>query len=99
MGEKVVPMVTDHGRDKVGTWQMVDVVRPLNSVRKVCKQGNRVIFGAEGGVIQDIHTGEEIPFGVEDEIYTLDLWLPPENQTGVRHWGEGDGLGFTRQGR
>jgi len=93
LGEKTLGMVTGGGADTVGTWQMVEVVRPLNSVRKVCKQGNRVLFGAEGGIIYNIESGEQIPFGVEDEIYTLELWLPPEGQVA-----NGKASGFPRPG-
>ena len=92
LGQKMVQMKTDLGQDVVGTWQMAEVVRPLNSVKKICEKGNRVIFGSEGGVIQNLYTGEEIPFGVEGDIYTLDLWLPPVED------GEKTNLGFTRLG-
>jgi hypothetical protein len=27
----------------------VDITRPLSSVRQICLQGNRVLFGAHGG--------------------------------------------------
>ena len=79
LGEKRLNMVTDQGASTSGTWQMVDVTRPLNSVRQVCKQGNRVVFGYNGGIIYNIQTGEEIPFGVEGDVYTWDFWLPPES--------------------
>eukprot|EP00974_Lingulodinium_polyedra_P044663 4283393-Lingulodinium_polyedra.AAC.1 len=42
---KTLNMVTEEGMDVLGTWQMVDIVRPLSSVRQSCKQRNRVIFG------------------------------------------------------
>ena len=98
LGEKTMPMMTEEGMATQGTWQMVEVVRPLNSVRQICKRGNRVIFGLNGGEIQNIHTGEVTRFGVEDNIYTLDLWLPP-----VGHWAGGcvpcgGAQGFTGQG-
>ena len=76
-GEKAVAMTTKEGVETSATWQMVDVNRPLSSVRRMCKQGNRVIFGLYGGVVQNIETGAEIPFQVEDEIYTMELWVPP----------------------
>jgi len=80
MGEKEVNMFTGDGVQATGVWQMLDVQRPLSSVRQVCLQGNRVIFGMYGGVVQNIHTGEEIPFDVEENIYTMDLWMPPEDE-------------------
>ena len=48
----------------------------------MCEQGNRVIFGLYRGVIQNIETGAEIPFEVEDEIYVMELWLPPTPSEG-----------------
>jgi len=97
LGQKTVQMVTNSGDQTLGTWQMVEVMRPLSSVKKVCDRGNRVIFGSEGGVIQNIYTGEEIPFGVEDGIYVLDLWLPPEEEGPVRGT-EVQSSGFPGQG-
>ena len=84
LGEKVMTMATSDGVMTQATWQMVDVNRPLTAVRKMCKQGNRVIFGLYGGVIQNVHTGEEVPFNVEDEVYTMDLWLPPAAPEGFQ---------------
>ena len=83
-GEKELAMVTQDGQETSATWQMVDVNRPLSAVRRMCKQGNRVIFGLYGGVIENIETGSQIPFGVEDEIYVMELWLPPaEKEQGI----------------
>ena len=58
-------------------WQTLDIPRPLSSVRQICLHGNRVLFGAQGGVIYNIESGQETPFGIEDIVYVLDLWLPP----------------------
>jgi hypothetical protein len=80
-GEKYLCMVTRDGIETTAKWQIVDVNRPLSAVRRMCKQGNRVIFGLHGGVVQNIETGVEIPFEVENEIYTMELWLPPNAST------------------
>ena len=84
-GEKHLQMVTNANEVVQTNWQTVDITRPLSSVRQICMQGNRVIFGAHGGVIYNIETGHETPFGIEDNVYVLDLWLPPAQ-------------GFARQG-
>ena len=94
LGEKELGMFTDEGMPTAGTWQILDVQRPLSSVRQICRQGNRVIFGMYGGVIQSMETGTEVPFGVEDNIYTLDLWMPPEGMKGAA----GEGSVFAGQG-
>ena len=90
LGQKTVKMMTNECLDVVGTWQTAEVTRPLNSVKKMCEKGNRVWFGAQGGEIHNLYTGEVIPFGIEGDIYTLDLWLPPvEGEGGAQggNWG------------
>ena len=76
-GEKNIYVVTGDGEAVMTNWQTVDITRPLSSVRQICLQGNRVLFGAQGGVIQNIETGKETPFGVQDNVYVLDIWLSP----------------------
>ena len=76
-GEKHIKMITGANETVQTNWQTVDITRPLSSVRQICMQGNRVLFGAQGGVIYNIETGKETPFGVEDNVYVLDLWMPP----------------------
>ena len=75
-GEKNLQMVTSADDIVQTNWQTVDITRPLSSVRQICLQGNRVIFGAQGGVIYNIETGKETPFGVEDNVHVLELRLP-----------------------
>ena len=73
-------MVTEEGKHTRGTWQIADISRPLSTVRQFCKKGNRVIFGMYGGVIQNLAMGDETHFGVEDDIYTMSLWIPPSHE-------------------
>ena len=56
---------------------MADVSRPLMSVSKLCDLGNRVIFGANGGVSLNLQFGEVISFMKEDGVYTFEMWIPP----------------------
>lgn len=75
-GEQKLPVVTENGEERSVTFQVTDVARPLCSVARICSQGNRVIFGARGGVIQNLETGSETPFLLEDGVYTMSLWVP-----------------------
>ena len=59
------------------TWQVVEVNRPLMSVHQICEKGNLVVFGKDGGYIFNLTDGSQTPFGVEDNVYVLDLYLPP----------------------
>ena len=68
------------------TWQVVEVNRPLMSVHQVCQRGNIVVFGEAGGYILNLSNGETTHFGVEDNVYVLELMMPPAS-------------GFARQGR
>ena len=85
-GEKVIPAYTNQGQSVTTTWQVVEVNRPLMSVHQICAHGNVVVFGAEGGYILNLSDGTQTPFGVKDNVYVLDLYLPPtsENAEGFR---------------
>ena len=84
-GEKELYMTTTEGVMLSTCWQTVEVARPLLSVRQIAQQGNRVTFGAIGGEIRNLASGKVVPFGMEGNVYVLDLWTPPMP-------------GFTRQG-
>ena len=79
-GEKgfVAPMAKVDGSDSVPrgvTAQVCDVHRPLMSVKRVCKNGNRVVFDDEGSYVENKATGEKIKVLEEDGEYVLDVWV------------------------
>ena len=84
-GQKEIMMLTTEGRMLGTCWQTVEVARPLLSVRQITAQGNRVVFGRIGGEIQNLQSGQVVKFGMEGNVYVLDLWIPPKT-------------GFTRRG-
>ena len=86
-GGKDITVVTGANEVVQTNWQTVDITRPLSSVRQICLQGNRVLFGAQGGVIYNIESGQETPFGIEDNVYVFDLWLPMSPARGVGRQG------------
>ena len=83
---KVVQAYTDQGRMVSTKWQVVDVSRLLMSVHQICQNGNIVVFGEEGGYIMNLTDGTMTQFGVEGNVYVMNLHLPPA-------------AGFTRPGR
>ena len=86
-GEKVVRAYTGQGQGVTTTWQVVDVQRPLMSVHQICSKGNVVVFGESGGYILNLSDGVQTPFGVEDNVYVLGLFLPPASEkTEGFHW-------------
>ena len=81
-GEKTVQAYTDQGRMVSTKWQVVDVSRPLMSVHQICKNGNIVVFGEEGGYIMNLADGATTCFGVEDNVYVMNLHIPPSGGFG-----------------
>ena len=90
-GKKLVPAYTREGRGVATKWQVVEVNRPLMSVHQICEHGNIVVLGENGGYIMSLADGSQTHFGVEDNVYVLELLLPPSKDDGTP--------GFTRQGR
>ena len=88
LGEKVLDIVMEDGRETQVKYQVADVSRPLNSISEICdaggKYGQIVLFGRTGGAILNLETGIQTPFAREDGIYTMDVWVKPK--------------GFPRQG-
>ena len=73
-GEQVLPLLTNEGSAATLVYQVADVRRPLCSVARLCDRGNRVVFGAGGGIVQNRITGRCTPFHRDGSIYVLDLW-------------------------
>ena len=57
--EKDITMVIGANEVVYTYWNTVDVTRPLFTVRQICLQGSRVLFGAKGGVMCNIENGHE----------------------------------------
>ena len=81
LGEQHVPVCLANGARTIATFQVADVSRPLMSVGKLCEMGNRVIFGANGGVILNLQTGEATPFAKDEGVYTFEMWIPPLSES------------------
>ena len=70
-------------------WQIVEVNRPLMSVHQICQKGNICVFAEHGGYVMNLNDGATTHFGVEDNVYVMELFLPP-SKSGAE--------GFPRQG-
>ena len=80
MGEKkfIAHMMTTQGGDSGGkgvTAQVCDVHRPLLSVKRVCKHGNRIVFDDEGSYVENKQTGEQLKIIEGDGDYILEAWV------------------------
>lgn len=84
-GEQVISAKTCSGQACRFKLQVTNVRRPLMSVGRICDAGHRVVFGANGGYIQSVATGERVPFRRDNNVYRLGVTVP--------------GVGFHRQGQ
>ena len=75
LGEQRAKAYTEQCEAAEVLFQIADVSKPLVSVSAICERGNRVIFGRGGGVIQNLETGQEIPFERKGGIYAIGLWV------------------------
>ena len=74
-GQRRIQGVTDQGLPVNLTYQVTGVTKPLNSVSRICDQGNIVTFGPDGGVIENVWTGRQTHFNRENGVYVLNTWL------------------------
>ena len=81
LGQTHVPIALDNGARTLATFQVADLSRPLLSVSMVCEMGSSVIFGANGGYILNLATGDSTQFVKKDGIYVFDMWVPPLSET------------------
>jgi hypothetical protein len=86
LGQQKIKACTEAGEETEVLFQIADVSKPLVSVSAICERGNRVIFGQNGGFVQNLRTGGLIPFERRNGIYVLSLWME-----------EGSDAGFTRR--
>ena len=77
VGQQTLPVAFENGIKCFAVFQVCDVSRPLMSVAKVCELGNRVIFGANGGLILNVATGRTTEFIKKDGVYVFAMWIPP----------------------
>ena len=61
----------------MAVFQVAEVSCPLMSIGRICEMGNRVMFGASGGVVLNLASGQVTPFEKADGVYVFDLWVPP----------------------
>ena len=82
MGQKVLSVQTDEGKDTTVVYQIAEVSRPLTSVSSTCDRGNWVVYTPKGGFILNCQTGARTSFERRGGIYELDLWMRDEGNSG-----------------
>ena len=93
MGQKVLNIQTNEGKDTTVLYQIAEVSRPLTSVSATCDRGSWVVYTPEGGFIHNCQTQERTYFERKGGIYELDLWIKDEGNQG-----DSRSLSFPRQG-
>ena len=79
MGQKVLNIQTNEGKDITVLYQIAEVSRPLTSVSATCDRGNWVVYTPQGGFIMNCQTRERTSFERQGGIYELDLWIRDDN--------------------
>ena len=80
LGEKKFEAVSEEGVKRGMTAQVCEVNKPLLSVHKVKKAGNRVVFeddeeGRDASYIENKATGEKMWMKEKGGMYMLKLWV------------------------
>ena len=82
IGQKVLSIQTNEGKDTTVLYQIAEVSRPLTSVSATCDRGNWVVYTPQGGFIMNCQTGERTSFERSGGIYDLDLWIRDDENRG-----------------
>ncbi len=80
LGQKRMPVMTVEGTIRGYSTQCADVSKPLQSVRRLCKNHHTVVFDESGSYIHNKATGE-VNWIVDDGVnYTMEAWVVPPKQ-------------------
>ena len=93
MGQQMLHVQTNEGRDATVVYQIAEVSRPLTAVTATCDSGNWVVYTPQGGFIINCETGRRTHFERNGGIYELDLWMRDESNRGIDYASD-----FPRQG-
>ncbi len=81
-GERDVAGESEDGQPLGLTFQVAEVKGPIASVRRICQEGNLVIFDSEGGVIVNKESGQKTRFTLNEKgIYALNIWVKKSSFT------------------
>ena len=73
LGEKKVRFKTKNGMESNVVFQVTDARKPLASVSKIVKKGNRVIFSPTESYIENITSGKKIELNEVNGTYHMDV--------------------------
>ena len=93
MGQMVLKIQTNEGRDTTVFYQIVEVSVHLSAVSATCDRGSWVVYTPQGGFIMNCQTRKRTSFERKGGMYELDLWIKDEDMLGGEH-----SSSFPRQG-
>ena len=77
MGEKHTNFATNEAQGRRMMFQVAPVTKPLGSVRRIVEQGNKVVFGDDGGsYIEHRGTGQRTVLVERNGVYVLNARAP-----------------------
>ena len=93
MGERKISGYTEEGEQVQAVYQIAEVSKALGSVSRTCDRGNRVVFEANGGYIENLESGRRTKFHRESNVYIMKTWVKKPASQPTRA-----AAGFSRQG-
>ena len=75
-GEQNICCRDDKGTDLRLRMTCADVKKPLASVMKIVKKGNRVVFDDNGSYVENKESGARTRLREEGGVYAFDVWMP-----------------------
>ena len=73
LGEKKVHFKTKSGMESNVVFQVTDARKPLASVSKIVKKGNRFVFEPDGAYIENIASNKKIKLEEINGTYHMDV--------------------------
>lgn len=87
-GEKEVCGVTEEGGPIEAVYQIADVAKALGSLSRTSDQGNRVVFEADGGYIENLNSGKCTAFTREENVFVHRTWVKKLGKEGFQRQGK-----------
>lgn len=75
LGERKIKGYTEEGEPVEAVYQIAEVSKALGSVTRTCDRGNRVVFEADGGYIENLASGRKTRFNRENNVYVMKTWV------------------------
>ena len=86
LGAKRIPFKTNEGVQRCITFRSANVVKPLISMQNVVQAGNTVVLDEKNPHIRNSRYGKVIKLDVNNDVYTMDMWICIDETGPVFSW-------------